>query len=171
VGNGKYDVANLMLTNSFENEFEANRFGANYRVQNKLYNFQLGVGVQRATLSSMSHLAITGKDSLTKQSYTNFFPTANFNWTPSRTKSVRIRYNGRTSQPSISQLQNVPDVSNPLFVKTGNPELIQEFNHSFNISFNNFNMTTFKFIATNFSVGIPQNKIVNSIDTLSRGCS
>lgn len=169
VGNGKYDVANLMLTNSFENEFEANRFGANYRVQNKLYNFQLGVGVQRATLSSMSHLAITGKDSLTKQSYTNFFPTANFNWTPSRTKSVRIRYNGRTSQPSISQLQNVPDVSNPLFVKTGNPELKQEFNHSFNISFNNFNMTTFKFIATNFSVGIPQNKIVNSIDTLSRG--
>lgn len=168
-GNGKYDLPNLMLTNSFENGFTANRFGANYRVQNKLYNFQLGVGVQHATLSSLSHLAITNKDSLTKQSYTNFFPTANFNWTPSRTKSLRIRYNGRTEQPSISQLQNVLDVSNPLYVKTGNPDLKQEFNHRFNISFNNFNVTTFKFIASNFSIGITQNKIVNSIDTMSRG--
>ncbi len=166
---GKYDIPNLMLTNNFENGYIANRFGTNFRVQTQKYNYQLGVGVQRATLNSMSHLAITGKDSLTKQSFTNFFPVANFNWTPSRTKGIRFNYRGRTNQPTISQLQNVPDVSNPLYVKTGNPDLKQEFSHSFNLNFNKFNMTTFQFMAANLSYGLTRNKIVNSLDTLSRG--
>jgi uncharacterized membrane protein YgcG len=167
--NGKYDLANLPLTNAFENGFEANRFGANYRKQEKKYNYQFGMGVQRATLSSLSHVAATGKDSLTQQSYTNFFPTASFNWTPSRTKGVRINYRGRTNQPSISQLQNVADVSNPLYVKVGNPALKQEFSNSFNMGFNTFNIATFKFLAANLNFSTTQNKIVNSIDTLNRG--
>lgn len=164
----KYDITNMPLTNSFENGFVANRLGANYRVQEKKYNYQMGLGVQRATLTSNSFQAITGKDSVTQQSYTNFFPTASFNWTPSRTKGLRINYRGRTNQPSVSQLQNVRDVSNPIYQKTGNPELNQEFTHSFNTSFNTFNILTFKFLAANISFSTTQNKIVNSIDTISR---
>ena len=164
----KYDITNMPLTNSFENGFVANRFGANYRVQNKKYNFQLGIAVQRATLTSNSFQALTGKDSLTQQSYTNFFPIASFNWTPSRTKGLRINYRGRTNQPSVSQLQNVMDVSNPLYVKTGNPELNQEFTHSFNTTFNTFNILTFKFVAANINFSATRNKIVNSIDTINR---
>jgi hypothetical protein len=157
------------LTNSFNNKFEANRFGANFRVQEKKYNYQVGVGVQMATLTSESFQAITGKDSLTTQTFTNFFPQASFNWTPSRSKGIRFNYRGRTNQPSVTQLQDVPDVSNPLFVKTGNPALKQEFNHNVNLSFNNFNILTFKFFAANFNFSTTQNKIVNSIDTLARG--
>jgi hypothetical protein len=166
---GKYDIANKPLTNSFENGFEANRFGANYRMQEKKYNYQLGIGVQRATLTSNGSQFINGKDSLiqTQQSYTNFFPTASFNWTPSRTKGVRINYRGRTNQPSVSQLQNVLDVSNPLFVKTGTPELKQEFTHSFNTTYNTFNILTFKFLAANLSFSTTRNKIVNNIDNLA----
>lgn len=168
IATGKYDITNLPLTNSFENTFVANRFGANFRAQEKKYNYQLGIGVQRATLTSKSYRAMTGKDSLTQQSYTNFFPTANFNWTPSRTKGLRINYRGRTNQPSISQLQDVLDVTNPLYVKTGNPELKQEFSHNFNLGYNTFNILTFKYLAANISFSATQNKIVNSIDTLNR---
>ena len=167
-GTGKYDIANLLLTNNFENTFRANRFGANFRVQEKKYNYQLGIGVQRATLISDSYQAMTGKDSTSSQSFTNFFPQASFNWTPSRTKGIRINYRGRTNQPSISQLQNVLDFSNPLYVKTGNPELDQEFVHSFNVGYNSFNILTFKFIAANLSFSTTRNKIVNSIDTINR---
>jgi hypothetical protein len=165
---GKYDITNKPLTNSFENGFEANRFGANYRVQEKKYNYQLGIGVQRASLTSNGFQFINGKDSLTQtqQSYTNFFPTASFNWTPSRTKGVRINYRGRTNQPSVSQLQNVRDVSNPLYQKIGNPELNQEFAHTFTATYNTFNILTFKFLAANISFSTTRNKIVNSIDFL-----
>ncbi len=162
-GSGKYDVPNLRLTNDFKNTFLAHRFGANFRVQEKKYNYQFGVGVQRATLESQSYQAFTGKDSVNKNTYTNLFPTASFNFTPSRSKNLRISYNGRTNQPTISQLQNVPDVTDTLNQKIGNPNLNQEFNHSFNVGFNTFNILTFKFVAANLSFSTTQNKIVNDI--------
>ncbi|MGB3007366.1 MAG: outer membrane beta-barrel protein, partial [Chitinophagaceae bacterium] len=141
------------------------RFGANFRLQQTKYNFQIGLGVQRSELESKSYQALTGKDSLTKQSFTNLFPTANFNFTPSKTKNLRFSYNGRTNQPSISQLQNVPDVTDTLNQRIGNPNLKQEFNHSFNAGFNTFDVLTFRFIAANINITTTQNKIVNSITT------
>ena len=162
-GSGKYDVPNLRLTNNFENTFLAHRFGANFRVQEKKYNYQFGLGVQKATLESQSYQAFTGKDSTNKNTYTNLFPTASFNFTPSRSKNLRLSYNGRTNQPTISQLQNVPDVTDTLNQKIGNPNLNQEFNHSFNIGFNTFNILTFKLIAANLSFSTTENKIVNDI--------
>lgn len=166
---GKYDSPNLLLTNRFENLFLAHRFGANFRIQEKKYNYQFGVGVQQSTLQSQSFQAVTGKDSLSRQNYTNFFPTANFNYTPARGKNLRVAYNGRTNQPSISQLQNVLDVSDPLNVRTGNPNLKQEFNHNLNVNLNTFNVVTFRFIAASLSFATTSNRIVNSIDTLGQG--
>lgn len=160
---GKYQVPNLLLTNNFENLFLAHRFGANFRVQQKKYNYQFGIGVQTSTLESKSWQALTNKDSVNRASYTNFFPTANFNYTPTKSKNLRFSYNGRTNQPSISQLQNVPDATDTLNIKIGNPFLKQEFNHNFNIGYNSFNILTFKLIAANLSFSATQNKIVNSI--------
>jgi hypothetical protein len=164
-GSNKYDEPNLAQTNNFRNIFEAHRAGLNFRVQEKKYNYQLGIGVQQATLESRSFQALSGKDSLTEQTYINFFPTANFNYTPSRSKNLRIAYNGRTNQPSISQLQNVPDVSDTLNIRIGNPTLDVEFNHNFNIGYNTFNILTFKYIAATLNLSFTQDKIVNSITT------
>lgn len=159
----KYETPNLLLTNRFENLFEAHRAGLNFRVQKPKYNYQFGLAVQESTLESQSYQAATGRDSLTRQSYTNFFPTANFNFTPARSKNLRFRYNGRTSQPSINQLQNVPDATDTLNIVIGNPNLKQEFNHNFNIGYNSFNILTFRLIAANLSFSTTQNKIVNNI--------
>ena len=168
-GSGKYDDPNLLLTNDFKNIFLAHRFGLNFRVMEKKYNYQLGLSVQQSTLESDSYLASTGKDSVIRANYVNFFPTANFNFSPAKSKNFRFRYNGRTNQPSITQLQDVRDVSDPLNVTTGNPDLKQEFTNNFNLNYNTFNILTFKFIAASISYTNTNNKIVNSIDTLSRG--
>jgi len=160
---GKYDAPNLLLTNNFENIFRAHRYGFNFRVQEKKYNYQLGIGVQSSELESMSYQAATRKDSITSQRYTNLFPTANFNFTPSRSKNLRISYNGRTNQPSITQLQNVPDYSDSLNIRIGNPNLDQEFNHNVNMGYNTFNILTFKYIAANLNFNMTRNKIVNDI--------
>lgn len=166
---GKYDDPNLPLTNDFENIFLAHRVGANFRVQGKKFNYQLGMGVQKSTLESRSYQALTGKDSLVSADYTNYFPTANFNYSPVRGKNFRMAYNGRTNQPNISQLQNVPDVTDPLNVRTGNPALKQEFNHNVNLSYNTFNVITFKFVAASLNFTTTANKIVNSLDSAGRG--
>jgi hypothetical protein len=166
---GKYDTPNLLLTNDFDNTFTANRFGANFRVQEKKYNWQLGMGVQQSRLNSLSYQAFTGKDSVIINDAVNFFPQASFNFTPSRSKNLRFNYRGRTNQPTVSQLQNVLDVTDPLNQKIGNPDLEQEFTHTFGTNFNTFNMVSFRFIAFGVNLSATSNRIVNSIDTLARG--
>lgn len=162
---GKYETPNLLLTNNFKNIFEGHRVGANFRVQKTKYNYQFGLGVERSSLESQSYQALTGKDSTSRASYTNFFPTANFNFTPTKSKNLRFMYNGRTNQPSLSQLQNVPDYSDTLNVRIGNPFLKQEFSHNFTLGYNSFNIMTFRLIAANLSFATTQNKIVNNITT------
>lgn len=166
---GKYDQVNLLQTNYFENDFTAHRLGANFRVQEKKYNYQIGGAIQQSTLSSRSVRAATGKDTTIKQDFINFFPTANFQYNWSRSKNLRVRYNGRTNQPSITQLQDVPDVSNPLQIVTGNPSLKQEFTNNFNLNYSTFNMASFRFLNINLNAGNTYNKIVNSIDSIGKG--
>jgi uncharacterized membrane protein YgcG len=161
-GSGKYDLPNLALTNDFDNTYEAHRYTLNFRVQEKKYNYQLGVGVQQATQENESFQALTGHSSF-KRSYTNIFPTMNFNYTPTRSKNLRIRYNGRSNQPSINQLQNVPDPLDTLNIRIGNPDLNQEFNHNFNLGYNTFNILTFKLFAANLNINMTQNKIISDI--------
>lgn len=169
---GIYDKMNTSQTNYFENDYLSHRFGTNFRVQTTKYNYQVGVGVQMSELKNYSRRKkFNGQDTITNssQNFTNFFPTANFNYTFSRTKSLRFNYRGRTNQPSISQLQDVPDFSDPLYVRTGNPNLKQEFGNSFGLNYNSFNISTFKYISANIRYDQTSNKIVNSIDTLGRG--
>ena len=161
----KYNDPNLLLTNDFNNTFKAHRFGANFRVQNKKYNWQIGFGIQKSSIENKSYQALLAKDSVTKANYTNFFPTANFNFTPSRSKNFRFSYNGRTNQPSISQLQNVPDATDTFDIKIGNPNLKQEFAHNFNLSYNTFNILTFRYAAANINFSATNNKIVSDITT------
>lgn len=166
---GKYDVLNPLQTNYFNNSFIYNRIGSNFRVQHKKYNYQLGGAVQFSSLESHVFTNGSTKDSAINRQYVNFMPNANFNYTPKMGQSFRVNYRGRSNQPSTTQLQNVQDVSNPQNIKTGNPDLKQEFAHSLNLGYNKFTFANFQFIAFNINAMLTQNKIVNSIDTLGKG--
>lgn len=167
-GSGKHDIVNMPSTNYFQNGYVSNRAGINFRMQQRKYNFQVGIGQQFNTLTSHSVRALTGKDTTIKQSFTNLYPTAHFNYNFARSKTLRFNYHGRTNQPNINQLQDVPDYSNPLQVKTGNPDLRPEFTNSFNLGYHTFNMISFRFFAANLNFSQTSNKIVNSIDMVPR---
>ncbi|MBO9681921.1 MAG: TonB-dependent receptor, partial [Flavisolibacter sp.] len=163
---GKYELVNAPSTNYFENDYLSHRMGANFRVQQRKYNYQLGIGEQINRLASRSIRAATNKDTTIKQTYANLYPTANFNYNFTRNKSLRFRYSGRTNQPGVNQLQDVPDYSNPLQVHNGNPGLKQEFSNSLNLNYNTFNMVNFRYFSANLSYSSISNKIVNSTDQL-----
>jgi hypothetical protein len=82
---------------------------------------------------------------------------------------MRFFYNGRTSQPSADQLQPVIDNSNPLLIRTGNPNLKQQFSHSFRLLYNSFDMFSQKIIFATLSGSFIENDIQNST-TISGGC-
>ena len=130
---GKHDVMNKTLSNAFENRYDYTGGGISYRVQQKKYGFNVGANLQYAQLNS--HL----KDSAfrVKQHFTNLLPVASFNYSFTRTKTLRVDYTTSTSQPAAKQLQPVKDISDPLNVIEGNPALKQSYTHTASMQFFN----------------------------------
>ena len=166
-GTGKYDQLNPLLSNFFDYSNTSSRTGFNFRHQLKKFNYQLGLGYQVSNLENRSVTLSTGKDTTVRQRFTNLFPTANINYAITRSKNIKVYYRGRTNAPNVNQLQDVPDVSNPLMIKTGNPSLKQEFINNININYNSFALASQRFFSASVSVNYTGNKIVNSIDSLN----
>ncbi|HJS53573.1 MAG TPA: TonB-dependent receptor, partial [Chitinophagaceae bacterium] len=165
-GSGKYDIINKLQTNHFEYNNVSSRVGFNFRHQLKKLNYQFGLSYHVTNLENRNITPEIGIDTIIRQRFTNLFPTANFNYAFTRSKNIRIYYRGRTNSPTTQQLQNVPDVSNPLLIKIGNPSLKQEFVHNANISYNSYALASQNFFSGNLHVTYTGNKIVNSMDSL-----
>ena len=57
----------------------------------------------------------------------------------SRSENIRVFYRSNTQSPSVEQLQNVVDNTNPLQLSIGNPKLDQSVNHSISLRYNKTN--------------------------------
>ena len=68
----------------------------------------------------------------------NWAPRLFMRWKISNTSQLRIRYFGNMSQPSMTNLIEVMDNSNPLYISTGNAGLKSSWNDRFNIDYNNY---------------------------------
>jgi hypothetical protein len=143
---------NSQLSNYFDYSNTSSRTGFNFRHQLKKFNYQVGLGYQVSNLENRSVTLSTGKDTTIHQRFTNLFPTANINYAITRSKNIKVYYRGRTNAPSVNQLQDVPDVSNPLMIKTGNPSLKQEFVNNININYNSFALASQRFFSANLSI-------------------
>ncbi len=168
----QFDIINRQQTNYFENDFIAQRYGGNFRFLMPKYSFQVGTAVQTSQTDNKSIRGIyqiNGKDSViySKQNATNLFPTANLTYNFTKKTNLSIHYRGRTNQPSVNQLQDVPDLTNLLRISVGNPSLKQEFGHNVDINFKTLNAITFKYLNITISGSQTSNRIVNSTDSLT----
>jgi len=154
------------LTNAFENYFNEQRFGLNYRTVKKKYNYTLGVSVQPLELKGYS---ITKDSAYKPQSRVMVFPVARFVYNFTRTKGLNFNYQGTARQPSFTQLQPVRDISNPQYQTQGNPNLKPEQYHNLNLFFNNFNFQSGKVLFTGVNASFIQNQIVNNTISLGSG--
>ncbi|TGV04796.1 outer membrane beta-barrel protein [Flavivirga rizhaonensis] len=91
---------------------------------------------------------------------------ANLNYRFSETSSARLQYNLNNNSPQLSQLQTFEDVTNPLNITVGNPELEPANNHSFNLSIHDFNFQKKSGLFVYFDARFINNQIVSktSID-------
>ena len=125
------------LSNSFRNKFFTQELQVGYKKVSKTLN--LDAGLLFSPSSSASHDLINDARDIPTRWVWNVSPFANIRVKFSNSSSLRANYRARTSQPSISQLQPVPDVSNPLNITIGNPDLKPTFTQNIGLNFNNFN--------------------------------
>ncbi len=74
----------------------------------------------------------------TVRNVTNFTPTIDFHYKFSDQNNIWVHYRGDTRQPEMTQLLDITDDSNPLYITQGNPGLKPQFTNSLNTYYNNY---------------------------------
>ena len=107
------------------------------RVIRKKYNFN--VGVKAMPQYSKLNYKYMGKEyPEVDRNVFNITPTLDFRYKFSEISQLRFNYRGRTSQPSMTNLLDITDDSDPLNIKKGNPGLKPSFTNTFRLFYNNF---------------------------------
>jgi outer membrane receptor protein involved in Fe transport len=124
---GTYTVLDTSLSNRFASTYLSQRGGASVRFNKEKWSYNFGLDAQYATLTGDREFPLAfGVD----RTFTNLLPNAMFNWKPVKGTSLRLFYRTSTREPSIDQLQDVVDISNPLFLRSGNTQLVQSYTHN-----------------------------------------
>ncbi len=121
----KYTRFDSTLSNKFDNTVTTNNGGITYRYsKTKDDMLSFGVSYQNTKLESQRIFPTTTN---VDQSFSNFLPNAMWRKKLSPRSNIRIFYRASTNFPSVNQLQDVVNLTNPLRVSVGNPSLKQSF--------------------------------------------
>jgi len=156
---GKFDQLNDQLTNDFQNEYGYTTAGVRLLTQWKKLTVITGVNWQEAALEGK--IIAGNKDSVIAKTFTNLLPNARLEYKFTRYKTLTLNYTAATNQPTLSQLQPVPDISDPLNIRAGNPDLKQEYMHSAQLNFMSVNPFRNKNLFAFVTLRHTNNKIVN----------
>ncbi len=74
----------------------------------------------------------------TVRNVTNLTPTIDFHYKFSDQHDIWLHYRGDTRQPDVTQLLDIRDDSNPLYITQGNPGLKPQFTNSLNAYYKNY---------------------------------
>ncbi len=124
------------------------------------YNFSIGLDFlpQRTTLN-YKYMGNVYPE-ITRHVF-NVAPRINLRWNFNRHTNLHVRYNGRTRQPSMTNLLDITDDSNPLVITKGNPELKPSFSHNIFANFNGYNAEKQRGIYSWLWFGATRNSIDN----------
>jgi hypothetical protein len=164
----QFDSLNKTLTNNFRNEYGFTTAGARLLMQFRKATLIAGVNWQQADLEGTIISGI--KDSVIGKTFNNFLPNARLQYRFSRYKTLTLTYTASTNEPTLSQLQPVPDISDPLNIREGNPDLRQEYSHTAQLNFMSVNPFRNKNLFAFVTARKTLNKIVNYdvIDSVGR---
>lgn len=166
-GTGKYDLFDNEFSNNFELDQSSNLAGAifNYRKDKNVINF--GTRLNAVDFKQTDRYS----GNVYKRDFLNWLPQASFRHNFSQQKSLDIRYNGSTTQPTLNQLQPLRVNTDPLNILLGNPDLKPSFRSSFNLYYNSYKVMSDQSIYFSGNYSTTHNAIVNNTITDEAGKS
>jgi len=163
----RYDEVVDTLTNDFISKITINKPGAKISFNDKKVKFSFGSGFGITNFDLMDKT----KGINYKRDFTNIFPSANLNYTYKSNHNLRFNYNGNTTQPTISQLQPLPNNTLQFEQYIGNADLKPSFSNQFNINHNSYNFLKDMWMYQGLNFRFTSNAITNSITYDSTGKS
>ena len=166
-GTDVFDASNLVYdrngesydptySSSILNRYINQTAGLTFSWQKEKINAQVGAQVNPTN----THNETNGKSYDSK--VLNWSPSARVRYQINDNTNLMVFYNGRSAQPSTSQLMPVPDNTDPLNISLGNPYLKPYFNHNLRANFRFTDMKSFTSVNANINGGLVQNAIANA---------
>lgn len=155
-----YSLFNIPLSNEFVSDYTTQRAGVGIRYGDRRTLMGVaGLGFQWSNLNN--DLVYPLEDNISRDFF-NLVPFAMMRYNISRSENIRFFYRANTAAPSISQLQNVIDNSDPLRLETGNPALEQQVQHRLNLRYNKTNTEKSRIFYAMLSADFRENYIANN---------
>ena len=154
-----YDILDTSLSNVFESTTVRHRAGVNYMKRTTQGVLTFGIDAQTEQLTGDQTFPQTFA---VEKTFKTLLPRAMYMMRFSRTNNLRLFYRTSTNTPSISQLQNVIDNSNPLQLSSGNPDLKQSYTHMLIARYNKTEAETGRLFMGFASISQTQNHIGSS---------
>ena len=150
---------NDTLSNRFRNNFFTQNIRFGYKRVSRSTNIEAGIALVPSR-SSSTNLTNAAK-SIPVRTVFNFAPFLRYNYKMTRTRSLQVNYRGRSSEPSMNQLQPVADLSDPLRIVQGNPDLDPSFTHHIDVRLQDFNSDAQRSMMVMANFDMIQNSIVS----------
>jgi len=125
------------------------------------YNFNVGVMMQPQKSHFVQHYQGVNTD--TVRTVNNFSPTLDFRYRFNKISNLRINYRGTTTQPSMTDLLDITDDSDPLNITKGNPGLKPSFTNSLRLFYNTYMQKRQRAIMTFLNYSNTRNSISNMV--------
>ena len=154
--NPEGEVYDPTYSSSILNRYINQRAGLTLSWQKEKINAQVGAQINPTN----THNETNGESYDSK--VINWSPEARIRYMFNDNSNLMVNYNGRSSQPSTSQLMPVPDNTNPLNISLGNPYLQPYFTHNMRANFRYTNRETFTSVNASLNGGLVQNSITNA---------
>lgn len=119
---------------------------AGYGLNVGRWSGRLGLRYEHTT-QKVSYLLGRGSDF--RKDFDDFVPSASIGYKLTDMQNLRLGYNMRIYRPGISYLNPYFDDKNPVAISQGNPDLVSEKTHSFDVTYSNFTQK----VNMNFSAG------------------
>lgn len=168
---GSSAVMDTSLSNVFDNTYTTHTPGIGYRWSKDKWEVNTGVRYKWAVLEGDQTFPQAYD---IRQDWGQWLPYLRTQYKINKTTNWRFNYFARTNMPTISQLQNVVDNSNPLQLRTGNPGLKQEYEHRVMTMFNKVDPKKGKFFFAMLNMGMTKDymgseTVVARADTVVQG--
>ncbi len=157
------DAENLIFSEDLSNQFRNDLFTQDIRLGYKKVSkaFNTEVGLSLVPTMQKSENLINASKNIPERWVWNFAPFLRYRYKMGQSRSLNLNYMGRSSQPTMAQLQPVADMSDPLNIVIGNPNLDPTFTHNVNVRFQDFNVASQRSIMLMAFMRYSQNSIVS----------
>lgn len=161
----EYIKIDTFLSNSFKSEYLTQELELGYQYRTQKLRLQVEAEYQRAELENLQIFPVA--DNMNRV-FHSILPSARMDYKISPSSNIEVNYRTWTNAPSIGQLQDVINNTNPLHLRTGNPDLDQQYQNWLRARYRSHNPENNKTIYASVQASMINNFITTSTFNATR---